>query len=67
MELIVHPFFERLAASFALLLHVHRSGEALHRERETQLECKVGQLVLELDILKEAMKGRPFESRTSDE
>jgi hypothetical protein len=32
-----------------------------------RLKCKVGELVLESYISKEAVKGRPFEQRTSDE
>ena len=56
-----------LAAAENALRSRPREEEALQREREKQLERKVGQLVMELDILKEATKGRPFDPRTSDE
>jgi len=32
-----------------------------------KLKQKVGELVLDMDILKEAQKGRPFDRETSDE
>ncbi len=44
-----------------------RDEEALQQEQIKRLERKVGQLVLEADILKEAMKGHPFGPKTSDE
>lgn len=44
-----------------------RDEEALREEREKRLKAKIGDLVLELDIIKEAMKGRPFVPPTSDE
>jgi transposase-like protein len=44
-----------------------RDEEALKDEQIRRLKQKVGELVLDLDIVKEAMKGRPFASRTSDE
>jgi transposase-like protein len=44
-----------------------RDEEALQQEQIKRLERKVGQLVLEADILKEAMKGHPFAPKTSDE
>jgi transposase-like protein len=44
-----------------------RDEEAQREEREKRLKAKIGDLVLELDILKEAVKGRPFVPPTSDE
>ena len=44
-----------------------RDEEALREEQIKRLERKVGQLVLEADIMKEAMKGHPFAPKTSDE
>jgi transposase-like protein len=44
-----------------------REEEALKEEEIKRLRQKVGELVLDLDILKEATKDRPFGPRTSDE
>ena len=44
-----------------------RDDEALKDEQIKRLKQKVGELVLDADILKEAMKGRPFGRATSDE
>lgn len=44
-----------------------RDDEALKDEHIKRLKQKVGELVLDLDIMKEAMKGRPFGLGTSDE
>jgi transposase-like protein len=44
-----------------------KDEDAAKDEEIRRLKCKVGELVLESDILKEAVKGRPFEPRTSDE
>ena len=44
-----------------------KDEEALKDAQIKQLKQKVGELVLDLDILKEAMKGRPFDPRTSGE
>lgn len=44
-----------------------KDEEALHQEQVKKLERKVGQLVMELDIAREAMKLRPFPEPTSDE
>jgi transposase-like protein len=44
-----------------------RDEEALKDEQIKRLKQKVGELVLDVDILKEAMKGRPFGRTTSDE
>jgi len=42
--------------------------EQLKDERIKQLERKIGQMALDMDILKEAMRPyRPTEGRTSDE
>lgn len=37
------------------------------RLKDAQIKQKVGELVLDIDVLKEAMRGRPFGPRTSDE
>ena len=44
-----------------------KDEEALKEEQIKRLKQKIGELVLDIDILKEAMKGRPFEPKTSDE
>ncbi|MEW6114212.1 MAG: hypothetical protein AB1664_18910, partial [Thermodesulfobacteriota bacterium] len=44
-----------------------KDEEALREEQIKKLKQKVGELVLDLDICKEAMKGRPFPERTFDE
>lgn len=44
-----------------------KDEEALKDEQIKKLKQKVGELVLDIDILKEAMKGRPFDRETSDE
>ena len=44
-----------------------RDEEALKEEQIKKLERKVGQLVMDLDIAKEALKLRPFDDTTSDE
>lgn len=44
-----------------------KDEEALKDEQIKKLKQKVGELVLDLDILKEATKGRPFARETSDE
>lgn len=44
-----------------------RDEEALKEEHIRRLKQKVGELVLDIDILKEATNGRPFAPRTSDE
>jgi transposase-like protein len=44
-----------------------RDDEGLREEQVKRLKQKVGELVLDIDILKEAMRGRPFEERTSGE
>ena len=44
-----------------------KDEEALREEQIKRLKQKIGELVLDIDILKEAMKGRPFEPKTSDE
>lgn len=44
-----------------------RDDEALKEEQIRRLKQKVGELVLDIDILKEATHGRPFAPRTSDE
>ena len=44
-----------------------RDEDALKDEQIATLRRKLGELVLDIDILKEANKGRPFDPRTSDE
>jgi transposase-like protein len=44
-----------------------KDEEALHQEQVKKLERKVGQLIMELDIAREAMKLHPFPEPTSDE
>ena len=44
-----------------------KDEEALKEEQIKRLKQKIGELVLDIDILKEAIKGRPFEPKTSDE
>ena len=44
-----------------------KDEEALKDEQIKKLKQKVGELVLDMDIIREAMKGRPFPDRTSDE
>src|SRR5665811_119432 len=44
-----------------------RDEEAQKDEQIKKLKQKVGELVLDIDILKEAQKGRPFAQETSDE
>jgi len=44
-----------------------RDDEALTDEQITRLTQQVGEPVLDVDILKEAMRGRPFGRQTSDE
>jgi transposase-like protein len=44
-----------------------KDEEALKDEQIKRLKQKVGELVLDIDILKEAQKGRPFDRETSDE
>jgi len=44
-----------------------RDEEALREEQIKRLKQKIGELVLDIDILKEAMKGHPFAQGTSEE
>lgn len=44
-----------------------KEEEALRDEEIKKLKQKVGELVLDNDILEEALKGRPFDGKTSDE
>jgi transposase-like protein len=44
-----------------------KDEEALKDEHIKKLKQKIGELVLDLDILKEATKDRPLPPRTSDE
>ncbi|MCL4748501.1 MAG: transposase [Burkholderiaceae bacterium] len=44
-----------------------RDEEAFKDEQIKKLQRKVGELVLDMDIMKEAMKGHPFAPKTFDE
>jgi len=44
-----------------------KDEEGLKNEQIKRLKQKVGELVMDLDILREAVKDRPFEERTRDE
>ena len=44
-----------------------KAEDALKDEQIKELKQKVGELVLDLDILREATHGRPFAPKTSDE
>ena len=44
-----------------------KDDEALKDEEIKRLKQKVGELVLDLDIVKDAMRGRPFNKTTSDD
>ena len=44
-----------------------KDEEAVKDEQIKKLKQKIGDLVIDNDILKEATKGRPFVPRTSDE
>ena len=44
-----------------------KDEDALKDEQIKKLKQKVGELVLDLDVLKEASKDRPFPPKTSDE
>ena len=56
-----------LAAAENALRSRPKDEEALKDEQIKKLKQKVGELVLDIDILKEAQKGRPFGRETSDE
>jgi transposase-like protein len=55
-----------VAAENALRLRP-KDEEALKDEQIKQLKENIGELVLDLDILREAMRGHPFGRMTSDE
>ena len=44
-----------------------KDEDALKDEQIKKLKQKVGELVLDVDILREAVNGRPFAPKTSDE
>jgi len=44
-----------------------KDEDALKDEQIKKLKQKVGELVLDVDILREAVNGRPFALKTSDE
>ena len=56
-----------LAAAENTLRSRPKDDEALKDEQIKRLKQKVGELVLDIDVLKEAQKGRPFDRETSDE
>ncbi len=56
-----------LAAAENALRSRPKDEEAAKDEQIKKLKQKVGELVLDMDILREAMKGHPFAPRTSDE
>ena len=56
-----------LAAAENALRSRPKDEEAVKDEQIKKLKQKVGELVLDMDVLKEAMKGHPFAPRTSDE
>ena len=56
-----------LAAAENALRSRPKDDEALKDEQIKKLKQKVGELVLDLDILREAAKGRPTDPTTSDE
>lgn len=64
----IEEWKERFLAAGENALRSHpKEEEALKDEQIRKLKQKVGELVLDLDILKEASKGRPFGEGTSDE
>ena len=44
-----------------------KDEESVKDERIQKLERKIGQMTLDLDIMKEGLKVRPFPDKTSDE
>ncbi len=56
-----------LVAAENALRNRPKDEDALKDAQIKQLKQKVGELVLDLDILKEALKGRPFGPTTSGE
>ena len=56
-----------LAAAENALRSRPKEEEAFKDEQLRRLKQKVGDLVLDIDILKEATRGRPFGDRTCDE
>jgi len=56
-----------LVAAENALRNRPKDEEAVKDAQIKQLKQKVGELVLDLDILKEALKGRPFDPRMSSE
>ncbi|MEQ8280820.1 MAG: helix-turn-helix domain-containing protein [Deltaproteobacteria bacterium] len=56
-----------LAGATNALRSKPRDEEGMKDEQIKKLKQKVGEVVLDLDIAKEAMKGRPFDPTMSDE
>jgi hypothetical protein len=64
----IEDWHERfLAAAENALRARPKDEEALKDEQIKKLKQKVGELVLDLDILREAAKGRPSDPTTSGE
>jgi transposase-like protein len=63
----VEEWQERFVAAAENALRSPKEDEALKDEQIKKLKQKVGELVLDLDILREAAKGRPTDPTTSGE
>ena len=64
----IEDWQERFAAGAENALRARpKDDEALKDEQIKKLKQKVGELVLDLDILREAAKGRPTDPTPSDE
>ena len=64
----VEEWHERFVAAAENALRSRpKDEEALKDEQIKRLKQKIGELVLDLDILKEATKDRPFPPRPSEE
>ncbi len=64
----VEDWKERFLSSGENALRSRPRDEDAHKDQEIRkLKEKVGELVIDLDILREATKNRPFEPRTSGE
>jgi len=64
----IERWCEQFLAACENALRSHpRDEEGVKDEQIARLKKKVGELVLDIDILKEANRGRPFDPRTPDE
>ena len=59
------PMSPAVAGSWAAALMAFE--EAMKDERIQKLERKIGEMVLDMDIMREAMKPYPLADRTSEE